>query len=83
VLGFELRATTLGHVQRGGAPGAFDRLLASRLGAAATEFLCQGQTGVLVGTIKNEITTTPHAQIAGKTKPIDTNLMRLAEVLAR
>lgn len=82
-LGFELRATTLGHVQRGGAPGAFDRLLASRLGAAAAHFLCEGKTGVLVGTIKNEITTTPHEQIAGKTKPIDKNLMRLAEVLAR
>jgi 6-phosphofructokinase 1 len=38
-LGFELRATTLGHVQRGGAPGAFDRLLATRLGMAATERL--------------------------------------------
>lgn len=82
-LGFELRATTLGHVQRGGAPGAFDRLLASRLGAAAAQFLCEGKTGVLVGTIKNEIATTPHEQIAGKTKPIDKDLMRLAEVLAR
>jgi 6-phosphofructokinase 1 len=38
-LGFDLRVTTLGHVQRGGAPGAFDRLLATRLGAAATGHL--------------------------------------------
>jgi len=40
-LGFDLRVTTLGHVQRGGAPGAFDRLLATRLGAAATEHLAR------------------------------------------
>jgi 6-phosphofructokinase 1 len=39
VLGFELRVTTLGHVQRGGAPGAFDRTLATRLGVGATEAL--------------------------------------------
>lgn len=82
-LGFELRATTLGHVQRGGAPGAFDRLLASRLGASATQHLCEGTSGVLVGMIKNQLATTPHEEIAGKTKPIDKDLMRLADVLAR
>lgn len=82
-LGFELRATTLGHVQRGGAPGAFDRLLASRLGNAATQFLCEGKSGILVGMIKNEIATTPLADIAGKTKTINRDMMRLAETLAR
>jgi 6-phosphofructokinase 1 len=80
-LGFELRSTILGHVQRGGAPGAYDRLLGSRLGAAAAEYLCAGNSGVLVGMIKGEIATTPHAEIAGKTKPIDKDLMRLAEML--
>src|SRR5438132_11287018 len=44
-IGFELRVTTLGHVQRGGAPGAFDRLLATRLGAAAVERLADGESG--------------------------------------
>ena len=44
-LGFDLRVTTLGHVQRGGAPGAFDRLLATRLAAAATELLERGEHG--------------------------------------
>jgi 6-phosphofructokinase 1 len=82
-LGFELRATVLGHVQRGGAPGAFDRLLASRLASAATRYLCEGKSGVLVGMIKNEITATPHIEIAGKTKTINKELMQLAETLAR
>ena len=48
-LGFELRVTTLGHVQRGGAPGAFDRLLATRFGVAAVRCLNRNEHGVLVG----------------------------------
>lgn len=82
-LGFELRSTILGHVQRGGAPGAYDRLLGSRLGAAAAQRLCEGESGVLVGMIKGEVATTPHAEITGKTKTINRDLMQLAETLAR
>ncbi len=48
-IGFAVRATTLGHVQRGGEPGAFDRLLATRLGAAAVKSIEQGQYGALMG----------------------------------
>jgi 6-phosphofructokinase 1 len=44
-LGFDLRMTILGHIQRGGHPGAFDRILASRFGAAATDCLNQGEYG--------------------------------------
>lgn len=53
-LGFALRVTILGHVQRGGKPGAFDRLLATRLGAAATEQLSQGNHGVMVGLLRGK-----------------------------
>ncbi len=80
-LGFDLRATILGHVQRGGAPGAFDRLLATRLGAAATDHLARGQYGVLVGQIKSQIVATPLAEVGGKQKPIDLSLLELAKVL--
>ncbi len=80
-LGFEIRATTLGHIQRGGAPGAFDRILASRLGNAAAELLIEGRSGVLVGTRSSKITTTPHEEVAGNTKPIDLDLLRLADAL--
>ncbi len=82
-LGFELRVTTLGHVQRGGAPGAFDRLLATRLGAAATEYLARGEYGVLVGWIKGEVTTTPLDEVVRNEKPLDLHLVELAQVLAR
>lgn len=82
-LGFELRVTTLGHVQRGGAPGAFDRLLATRLGAAATEELALGRHGTLVGLQRGEIVATPLAAVAGVKKPLDAKLLELAGVLAR
>lgn len=81
--GFELRATTLGHVVRGAPPSAFDRILATRLGVAAVTALAEGRTGVLVGWQKNQIAHTPLAEIIGKTKPVDTELVELARVLAR
>lgn len=82
-LGYELRVTVLGHVQRGGAPGAFDRLLGTFLGAGAVEALARGEKGVLVGQIKGEVITTPLSEVAGKKKPIDPKLFELAKVLAR
>jgi len=82
-IGFGLRATILGHVVRGGVPSAFDRVLATRLGAAAIDRLASGVSGVLVGIVRNEIVATPLAEIAGKTKPIDRDLLELARVLAQ
>jgi 6-phosphofructokinase 1 len=81
--GFELRATTLGHVVRGAPPSAFDRLLATRLGFSAVKSLTNGETGVLVGCQKNEVTRTPLAEIVDRVKPIDKELLELARVLAR
>jgi 6-phosphofructokinase 1 len=82
-LGFELRVTTLGHVQRGGMPVASDRLLATRLGARATQELAAGNHGVLVGLRKGEIVTTPHEEVVSNTKTLDTSLFELARVLAK
>ena len=82
-LGFDLRVTTLGHVQRGGSPGVFDRLLATRLGAAATERIARGWHGLLIGTLKGEIATTPLAEVVANRKTLDLRLMELASVLAR
>ena len=81
-LGFELRVTKLGHVQRGGAPGVFDRMLATRLGAAAIETLSAGEHGVLLGMAGGAVVATPLAQIAGVTKPLDKDLLELARILA-
>lgn len=80
--GFDLRVTTLGHVQRGGIPQAFDRLLATRLGAAAVECLNKGESGILVGWLNGKVGTTPLSEVANKTKQIDTNLLKLANTLA-
>jgi 6-phosphofructokinase 1 len=82
-LGFDLRVTTLGHVQRGGAPGAFDRLLATRLGAAAIEHLAQSEHGLLVGLLKGEIAATPLAEVVANKKALDLPLLDLARVLAK
>ena len=82
-LGFELRVTTLGHVQRGGVPGASDRLLATRLGAAATEHLARGEHGLLIGMIQGEIKATPLSEVVGKKKVLDLRLMELAYILAK
>ena len=82
-IGFELRTTVLGHVVRGAPPTAFDRVLATRLGVNAVKCLCEGHHGVLVGYQRGEVTRTPLADIAGRTKPITTELIELARVLAR
>jgi 6-phosphofructokinase 1 len=81
--GFDLRSTTLGHVQRGGAPTAYDRLLATRLGAGAVAALARGETGVLVGMLQGRVQSTPLAKIIGIQKPIDPELFALAKVLDR
>ena len=82
-LGFELRATVLGHVQRGGAPTVFDRLLGARFGAHAVDCLARGEHGVLVGLRGKDLATTPLEQVVGKIKAIDMSMVELARVLAQ
>ena len=79
---FQIRATTLGHDQRGGSPTAFDRLLASRLGAAAVDVLVRGESGCLVGLVGRNPGTTRLGEIAGKPKPLDLELLDLAGILS-
>ncbi|HUQ76271.1 MAG TPA: ATP-dependent 6-phosphofructokinase, partial [Burkholderiales bacterium] len=81
-IGFDLRVTRLGHVVRGGIPSAADRVLATRLGAAAIDTLAAGKHGVLVGIMKGEVATTPLVEVAGKMRPADASLLELARVMA-
>jgi 6-phosphofructokinase 1 len=81
-IGIQLRMTRLGHVQRGGTPGSFDRILGSRLGAAAIELIGKGQTGCLVGVQRGEIARTPLAEVAGHSRPLNPTLLELAQALA-
>lgn len=82
-LGFEFRVCKLGHVQRGGAPGVVDRMLATRLGAAAIEHLDTGHDGVLLGLIDGKVVGTPLRDVVGRTKPLDMSLLELARILAQ
>jgi 6-phosphofructokinase 1 len=80
-LGFDLRVTIIGHVQRGGNPSAVDRILASRLGAAAVEQLANGNLGVLVGEVKGDIVCTPLEEVVNHPKPLSPEYLKLAEIL--
>lgn len=80
--GFSVRVTILGHIQRGGAPLAFDRSLATRLGTAATEALIAGRSGLMAGLVGNEIVLTPLAEVIAARKELDMDMFRLAEMLA-
>jgi 6-phosphofructokinase 1 len=82
-LGFDLRATTLGHVQRGGTPSAFDRLLATRLAAAAVDHLERGEHGRLMGLLKGEVRSTPLDEVVESPKIIDLSLLQLQRILAK
>jgi 6-phosphofructokinase 1 len=67
---------------RGGIPSAADRVLATRLGAAAIDCLARGESGLLVGTLCGAIASTPLAEVAGRTRPADAKLLELARVMA-
>jgi 6-phosphofructokinase 1 len=82
-IGFDLRVTRLGHVVRGGIPSAADRVLATRLGAAAIDTLASGKHGVLAGIVKGDVVATPLSDIAGKMRPADASLLELARTMAR
>lgn len=82
-LGFDLRITILGHVQRGGTPGAQDRSLGCQMGVAAVEHLADGEQGFLIGLRHGVICATPLAEVVATKKPLDTGLLTLARVLSR
>lgn len=82
-LGFELRITKLGHIQRGGAPGMFDRVLATELGVAAIEHLSANVAGVLLGRLNGKVTATPLAEVDHARKPLEAQWLELAAMLAQ
>lgn len=77
----DLRITTLGHIQRGGAPSAQDRILASRLGLGALEGLLKGKKNVMVGIVNNELVYHSLYEAINHTKSLHEDLLRLVEVL--
>lgn len=79
---YDTRVSVLGHMQRGGSPTCFDRVLASRLGVAAVEKLIAGEQGKMVGIVNNEIALTSFDVVVSSKKEFPMDLMRVAEILS-
>jgi 6-phosphofructokinase 1 len=79
---YEVRVSVLGHMQRGGAPSCFDRVLASRMGVFAVESIIEGKSNSMVGVIDDKMVLTPlNKAIKGKSK-INTNLIKVSDILS-
>lgn len=79
---YDVRVTVLGHIQRGGSPSCFDRVLASKFGVKAVESLLEGKSNVMVGILKDQLHLTPFKEtIKGKTK-IDLELLRVSDIMS-
>jgi len=81
-LRLDYRVCVLGHIQRGGSPTARDRILASKLGAAAVDALAEDKSGFMVGELKGEIALTPLEETCTKRKTMDSSLLQLMRILA-
>jgi 6-phosphofructokinase 1 len=81
--GFQFRLTILGHVQRGGRPTAFDRLLGARFGVAAVEHLLAGKSGLMVGLSGRKIGTTPISEVCSNKRLANLEYYRMARMLAK
>jgi|SRR5690348_1862976 6-phosphofructokinase 1 len=78
----EVRVCILGHIQRGGAPTCFDRLIASRMGYAAVESLMEGRFNVFVGIVNNRIHYTPLDEAVKKKQRISEDWMKIVKILS-
>jgi len=82
ITGIETRATILGHIQRGGSPSGFDRILASRLGARAVEVLLEGKTARVIGIRNNEVIDDDIDEALAMPRKFNEELYKIAEQLA-
>lgn len=82
-LGFKTRMTILGHIQRGGSPTAYDRLLASRMGVKAVEALREGQHGVMTGLKGKGVDFIPLLDVISNKRKVNMEYHHMAKVLAR
>ncbi len=80
-LGFEVRVTVLGYVQRGGRPSAFDRLLATRMGAFAADRILEGESGDMVALRGNKLQSYPLADGVAELRELDLGLLGLVDVM--
>ena len=79
---YEVRVSVLGHMQRGGTPTCFDRVLASRMGVYAVEKLISGSSNAMVGVIDEKMVLTPLKNAIKKNSKIDKNLIKVSDILS-
>lgn len=79
---YDIRVSVLGHIQRGGSPSCFDRVLASRLGVKAVESLLEGKTKFMVGLLNDVVALTPLEQAIKGHAEIDKELLRVSDIMS-
>lgn len=79
---YEVRVTVLGHIQRGGSPSCYDRVLASRLGVGAVDALLRGENNVMIGIVHNKITSVLFKDTIKTKHKIDLELIRVADIIS-
>ncbi|MEM0517038.1 MULTISPECIES: 6-phosphofructokinase [Aequorivita] len=79
---YEVRVTVLGHIQRGGSPSCYDRVLASRLGVGAVDALLRGETNVMIGIVHNSVVSVPFSEAIKGSNAIDEELIRVADIIS-
>lgn len=78
---YDVRVSVLGHMQRGGSPSCFDRVLASRLGVKAVESILEGKTNYMVGLLNDKVCLTPLEQAIKGSSEIDKELLRVSDIM--
>lgn len=79
---YDVRVTILGHIQRGGSPTAYDRILASRMGVAAIDALLDEQRNIMIGIVNNEIVHVPFSKAIKDDKPVNEHLLGVVQILS-
>ena len=80
--GYDVRVTILGHIQRGGSPTAYDRILASRMGVAAVDALMDEQRSIMIGIVNDEIVHVPFTKAIKDDQPVNENLLGVLQILS-
>ncbi len=79
---YDVRVTILGHIQRGGSPTAYDRILASRMGVAAVDALLDEQRSIMIGIVNDTIVHVPFTKAIKDDKPVNENLLGVIQILS-
>jgi len=79
---YDVRVTILGHIQRGGSPTAYDRILASRMGVASIDALVDEQRNIMIGIVNDEIVHVPFTKAIKDDKPVNENLLGVLQILS-